>query len=498
MVRGILLPLEWCLYAIGSLVLFLKWMIWEKSPQAWRWIRGQQKAPPTHGNAGFAGMKEMKADGHLTPGGFLIGVKEKKRVFTLPEACVHFFGKRGEGKSQTFAANLNYICELEKKPDILIGDPAGEHLGIFGPKMKAAGFDLLILDLDNPASNAGYNALSPLANSTQFSIGSDVEAITSLAMPEIDEHASSQHFIDAAHGVLAALIDWEYQQKVAKAEFHEAIRLLTTADEPERDKVLALIQTNGSDTAKAGINVYLRVKEREKGSFNSTIGRKLRIFNDPSIKAIMKPNGSPWTWEDVFNNPKPVGVFVIGGAGDEKVSGAFNRLVIGQCIDAVKRYYSAQGRKRLQKGLRVFVDEADTLGYCKPMLHAVTQLRKHGVNVFMCWQSIGQIVTNFGGERKAQPMIDGCDWIITGGLKDEKLYGTVSRLLGDFTGMSKSESLADHGKSEGKHETARPLMKIDELKSMRKNRVVVLADRLNLLHDLPYESDEKTRTVKYL
>jgi type IV secretion system protein VirD4 len=497
MLRGLLLPIEWSLYAIGSLVLFLKWLITEFAPRAVRWIRGQQKAAPTHGNAGFATLKELKRDGHLTPGGFLIGFQDKQRVFSLSESCVHFFGKRGEGKSQTFAANLNYFCDLERKPDILIGDPAGEHLGKFGDKLKTAGYDLLVLDLDNPASNTNYNPLSPLKNSTQFSQGSDVEAIASLLVPDMEEHASSTHFIDAAHGVVAALIDWEFQQKGSQATLAEPLRLLATAPEEERDKVLGLIQANGSDTAKAGINVFMRVKEREKGSFNSTIGRKLRVYNDPAIKEIMKPNSHPWCWEDVFNNPKPVAVFVIGGLRDERVSGAFNRIVIGQCIDAVKRFYATH-RKPLPKGLRVFVDEADTLGFCKPILHAVTQLRKVGVNVFMCWQSIGQVVTNYGGAEKAQPLIDGCDWIVTGGLKDTRLYTTVAGLLGDYTAMSKSESLADHGKSEGQHETARQLKKVNELKALPRGRAVILADRLNLECKLPYEIDPKTNTPRYL
>ncbi|CAN0454228.1 unnamed protein product, partial [Phaeothamnion confervicola] len=83
--------------------------------------------------------------------------------------------------------------------------------------------------------------------------------------------------------------------------------------------------------------------------------------------------------------------------------------------------------------------------------------------------------------------IDGCDWIVTGGLKDQDLYGIVARLMGDYTAQSKSESLAEHGKSEGIHETARQLRKVDELKSLPWGQAVVLADRRNLLLKLPFE-----------
>ena len=480
--RGIALPFE----LIGQTALSTS--LWA-GKRAWKWIRGHHKAG-THGDAGFASLKQLLANGHLTPGGFLYGVQEGKRVYGKAEACVHFFGKRGEGKSQTMAANIAYLMELAKKPDFIINDPAGEHLRAFSAKLHSDGWDLLVLNLDDPGGSewgqTKYNPLSALKNSTEYSYGRDVEAIASLLVPEMEEHASSQHFLDAAHGVVSALIDWEFQTKGAGATIAEPIRLLTTAPEDERDQKLGEIQKTGSDTAKAGVNVYLRVKEREKGSFNSTIGRKLRVYNDKALAEMMKPGSSPWTWEDVFLNTKPVAIFVVGGLGGEDIAGAFNRLVMGQCIDAVKRYHNIHKRP-LPKGLRVFVDEADTLGPCKPLKDAVTLLRKAGVNTFMCWQSIGQIVTNFGGEKKAQPLIDGCDWIVTGGLKDIGLYGNVQKLLGDWTAQSKSESKAESGKSEGLHETARSLMKIDEQKSLPWGSAIVLADRLNVKLQLPFK-----------
>lgn len=468
------------------------WLSALAGKRAWKWVRGQKRAG-THGDAGFASLKQLEADGHLTPGGFLLGVQEGKRVFAKPEACVHFFAKRGEGKSQTMAANIAYLMELPKKPDFIINDPSGEHLQAFEAKLNAGGWDLLVLDLDNPAGNgfrqAKYNPLSALKNSTQYTYGRDVNALASLLVPDAGEHASSQHFIDAAHGVVAALVDWEYQKKGSSATIAETIRLLTTAREEERDAVIAQIALTGSETAKAGVNVFTRVKEREKGSFNSTLGRKLRLYNDPALAELMTPNSSPWTWEDVFTNPKPVGVFIVGGDGG-LVAGAFNRLVMGQCIEAVERFRRIH-KKPLPKGLRMFIDEANDLGACMPLQDAVTRQRKAGVNTFMCWQSVAQITTNYGGKDKAQPLIDGCDWIITGGLKDVSLYGQVETLLGDYTANSKSESQAEHGKSEGLHETARALRKKFELKSTPWGKAVVLADRLNVLVDLPFKLEGK-------
>src|SRR4051812_23906020 len=114
-VNGLLLPFEW----IGRGVYWLlAWFI----KRAWKWIRGRKKADGTHGNAGFATIPELKMDGHLTPGGFLYGIQEGQRVYALREGCVHFFGKRGEGKSQTVGANLSYFAERPKKPDIVIND----------------------------------------------------------------------------------------------------------------------------------------------------------------------------------------------------------------------------------------------------------------------------------------------------------------------------------------------------------------------------------------
>lgn len=490
--NGVLLPFEYLGRAVFWLLgIFLK--------RAWEWIRGRREAAGTHGNAGFATIPELRLDGHLKDGSFLLGVQDGERVFALRESCVHFFGKRGEGKSQTVGANLSYYTERPKKPDIVINDSSAEHYLRLGPKMRAAGYELKVLCLDEPSTliNAGglaselvnYHALGFLEGSTARSQGMDVESIASLLVDEMDEHSGSKHFIDAAHGVVSALIDWEYASKGGKATIAEPVRLLTTADEAERDKVLDKISLTGSDTAKAGVNIYLRVSRKERGSFNSTIGRKLRPFNDASLKDVLTHEGNAMKWEEVFNNPKPVAVFVIGGEGSAEISGPFNRLVMGQCINAVKRYYTKH-RKPLHKGLRMFIDEADTLGYCKPLQDAVTRGRKYDVDLFMIWQSLGQIVTNYRGPKASESFLDGADWMITGGAKAGSLYGMVEELLGDFTALSKSESTAQFGKSESRSETARSLMKIDELKSMPRGTAVVLADRRNVRLQLPYRIEK--------
>lgn len=483
MLRAVTLPLYW----LGYVVQCLWWLLFSGAPRAWKWIRGQKKAP-THGNAGFASLDELKADGHLRPGGVLYGIQDGRRVFARSESCALFFAKRGEGKSMTLGANLRYAPTLPKPPSILINDPKQEQHNTHAREMEAKGYDIMLLDLDHPEQSTfrgqptQYNPMTFFKHSTTISYGRDVDSTAGLMIPEGEEGVNSHHFISGALGVLVGVLDWTFSQN-PNCELWDAVKVLTVESEARRDKLLEKISMVGSDKAKAGVNVFLRVKEREKGSFTSTMGRKLRVFNDDAIKAIMRTRGPVWTWEDVLTSPKPVAIFLVGGLGFPEVSGTFARVVIGQAIDAIRRDFN-RTKTRLMRPFWIFADEADTLGYCSPIIDAVTQLRSVGVNVFSFWQSPSQIDAQYG--KKGKPLKDNCDLVITGGLKDPEVLSAFSRLMGDYTAESHSTSEAEHGKSEGRHETARALMKPDEIKALPWGQAIVLADRRNVKLSLPF------------
>lgn len=84
---------------------------------------------------------------------------------------------------------------------------------------------------------------------------------------------------------------------------------------------------------------------------------------------------------------------------------------MGIAIYTAKRLWNAT-KKPLPKGLVLIVDEPETVGNCSAFLVTLKELRKVGVNLFICFQSLGALKAMYSDHAA---IWSNCTKVIAGG-----------------------------------------------------------------------------------
>lgn len=151
---------------------------------------------------------------------------------------------------------------------------------------------------------------------------------------------------------------------------------------------------------------------------------------------------------------------------------ALGRVLVGALLNAA---YQADGRV---KGRILFLlDEVARLGYMKLIEEARDAGRKYGITLLMLYQSLGQLVGQWGREGK-QAWFDSTTWQLFAAVQDWDTarelsaicgeYGVVSTSSGDTEGNQSRGAVgtsSSSGRSENRSEVKRALIKPDELRN---------------------------------
>ncbi len=148
---------------------------------------------------------------------------------------------------------------------------------------------------------------------------------------------------------------------------------------------------------------------------------------------------------------------------------AVGRVLVGAMLNAA---YQANGRV---KGRVLFLlDEVARLGYMQVLEQARDAGRKYGITLLLLYQSLGQLVAQWGREGK-QAWYDSISWRLFAAVQDPDTakelsamcgeYGVVATSQGDTEGSQARSGIASSssGRSENRSEVKRALIKPDEL-----------------------------------
>ena len=149
---------------------------------------------------------------------------------------------------------------------------------------------------------------------------------------------------------------------------------------------------------------------------------------------------------------------------------ALGRVVIGALLNAV---YDADGA--LKGRVLFLLDEVARLGYMQVVETARDAGRKYGITMMLLYQSLGQLVGQWGREGK-QAWYDSTAWRLFATVQDPDTarelsvmcgeYGVVSTSLGDTEGSQSRGAMgasSSSGRSENRSEVKRALIKPEEL-----------------------------------
>lgn len=416
----------------------------------WEVFFPPKKQKGTYGDAKVATAEDLNRSGNLDGGGFLLGYVDGHPVTSDLEASVVTIARRGYGKSLSMGASIR----RETEKHLLIMDASGSICAMHKGALERNGYRVRVIDLTKPRESVHWNPLSYLEGSDEFREARDLETAAELAVKG-DGHGT--HWVEISRSLFAGFM---YEYRKTKT-LYEMARILVAEDYDALAKELITLKHSQSPVVQSAFTAFDRVSAKERGSFFSTMVRLFRPHLDPAIKHISE-NGQ-FMWEDIFKSPQKEAVFVITGIEAPHIVAPYTRLLIGLAIASAGRYYANNGQP-IPRGMNIYVDEADLLGECRPIIEAITKHRKTGINVWLAYQSLAQI------DRDAQTLFDNCDVWLTGGLNDERLLQKVSNLIGNHTITTKTKG--DSGDSE--REEGLRLFSPEAIRSLPKGRFLAL------------------------
>jgi hypothetical protein len=219
---------------------------------------------------------------------------------------------------------------------------------------------------------------------------------------------------------------------------------------------------------RQAVNAYDEAGDKERGSFSTTMTRKLKVWLRQGVRALMATGEIDdlghivrgWTWEEIFRGEVPTVVYIRTGLGTDE--GAAARLILGNAINT-RRYMFNEGVTKFNRDLRILVDEAVTIGNCQAIIDATNELGKAGVRVMLWYLSTRDVYQTF---PNAKTLVNNSDILIFGGGKEMDAYEDFSRMIGEKTIENRGYSQSRQGESQSASEQARRVIKADELRRM--------------------------------
>lgn len=428
----------------------------------------RDKDLPAHGSASYATERTLKASGHLNPGGFFMGVTDKgRRLYSHPERSGVLMAPPGMGKSQHFIAYLKSLSVLapEKRPYLIVSDPANELYKQCGPIMAAMGYNIAKVSLTEPHLWTKYDVLAELDPHDIYQYDDDLKRLCELFIPD-EPNSKQPHFLEFARLLLKCVITVNVKYEGNSKTIGELVSELVL--ESKREALFKRIKPYNDDYVTAVLDTINKMGDKPEGlSMMSTALRKLEPWSNAAVREVTTygpnlygQNARGWTWEQMLLHPEPFVMFI--NTGTNQGGGALSRVIYGNAINAVGRIWNKTDRP-LSRELRVVIDEAGLVGYCNAVVHGFERLRKAGVRIMLCFLSMDEFHDTY---REATTLLSGCDIAVWGGSRDMKLYKEASAFAGNMTIQNKSWSQSDHGESKGYSEQGKPLVTASDLMSL--------------------------------
>ncbi len=433
--------------------------------------------------------------------GTVVGCRgtEKNTVALVDVGDVHtlMIGAAGVGKTAFFLyPNIEFACASGMS--FLSTDTKGDVARNYGTiAKKYYGYNVSVIDLRNPTRSDGNNMLylvnkymdMYLTDKRNLSAKAKAEKYAKITAKTIigsggDSASFGQNafFYDAAEGLLASLI-------LLLAEFGEknerhivsVFKLIQDLLEPEKSKggveknsfKILMEQLPGEHKARWLAGAALYSADQAMMSVMSTALSRLNSFIDSEVEQILCFKTE--IDAEKFCNEKSA-IFIV--LPEEDSSKHFMAsLVIQQLYREILVIADENGGK-LKNRVMLYADEFGTFPKIEGVEAMFSASRSRKISIVAIIQSFAQLDKNYGKEGQ-EIITDNTQLTIFGGFAPNSQSAEVlSKALGEQTVMSGSVS---HGKekSQSLQMIGRPLMTVDELKSMPKGRFIVMKTGTN-------------------
>jgi type IV secretion system protein VirD4 len=463
-----------------------------------------------HGTARFATKSEVaktykqipytphlwrKGEQLPTVDGLIIGCHENAGQMTalVDDADIHtlMIGASGVGKTANFLyPNIEYCCAAGMS--FAVTDSKGDlYRNTATIAEKYYGYKISIIDLRNPTRSSGYNMLYLVnkymdmykaENKLEYKAKSEkfakITAKTIIsAGGDISSMGQNAFFYEAAEGLLTAviLLIAEFCPP-EKRHIISVFKLIQDLLAPSGTKGVSRFQMlidklPGEHKARWFAGAALNSSDQAMASVMSTALSRLNSFIDSELEQILCFDTSIDVEE--FCNSKSAIYLVL--PEEDATKHFLISLIFQQLYREILTVADEKGGT-LDKRVMFYMDEIGTLPKVDGLEMIFSASRSRKVSIVAIIQSLAQFEKTYGKEG-AEIIVDNCQCTLFGAFApNSKTAEAMSQNLGKQTVLSGSVSRSSgkDGNSRSLQMIERPLMTVDELKSMPKGHFIVM------------------------
>ncbi len=463
-----------------------------------------------HGTARFATPREISSTYKQIPytpelwrkgqqlptvDGLIIGCNEGVGGMTalVDDADIHtlMIGASGVGKTANFLyPNIEYCCAAGMS--FVTTDSKGDlYRNTATIAEKYYGYKISVIDLRNPTRSSGYNMLYLVnkymdlykkEDKLEFKAKAEKFAkITAKTIISADGNISNMgqnaFFYECAEGLITAVIllvaEFCPPEKRHIISVFKLIQdLLTPSNGKGQTQFQRLIELLPSEhKARWFAGAALNSSEQAMASVMSTALSRLNAFLDSELEQILCFDTSIDVEE--FCNRKSAIYLVLP---EEDATKHFLISLIFQQLYREMLTVADEKGGQLDKRVMFYADEIGTLPKIDGLEMIFSASRSRKISIVAIIQSLAQFEKTYGKEG-CEIIVDNCQCTLFGSFApNSKTAEEMSRNLGKQTILSGSvtKSARPEGGSKSLQMIERPLMTVDELKSMPKGHFVVM------------------------
>ena len=219
----------------------------------------------------------------------------------------------------------------------------------------------------------------------------------------------------------------------------------------------------------------LKQHSKVRSDVFSTIFAKMRIFEDPYIAHVT--GHSDFKLQDFYETEYPISLYLTVPFSDiERIAPVF-KLLINFILNKFSRGEASYGEVKLPYRIMFLIDEFPVLGQFPFLSKTMGILAGYGINFYIVVQGLNQIVDIYGQNHT---FLDNCKTVMVfapGKIEDAEAF---TKMIGQESVMKDSLSVSGsrygvslNNLNASSQETARDLMKPDELIKLPPNEAVI-------------------------
>jgi type IV secretion system protein VirD4 len=336
-----------------------------------------------------------------------------------------------------------------------------------GFRQATLGHRVITLDPSDPAAGA-FNVLDWIdtaAPEAETNIEAAVNWICGEARGQLS--AGGEFFRESGKGLIACLLAdmlWDAALAPERKTLRQLRRMLVTP-EGEMRTLLERIHTASASPLARDLAGTLKglVAETFSGIYGNA-SKDTRWLSTAAYADLV--SGNSFRTRDLAGGG--LTVFVQVPLKTLQATPALGRVIVGALLNAA---YEADGL--VQGRILFLLDEVARLGYMGVLEQARDAGRKYGITLLLLYQSLGQLVAQWGREGK-QAWYDATSWRLFAAVQDPDTarelsamcgeYGVVATAQGNSAGsQGRGIGTSSSGRSENRSEIRRALIKPEEI-----------------------------------